>query len=159
MGGRVKTGIELRIFCSDTMLNYRLSQKFKLLGNSEFNHLTISLTCMRRPECLDGIRSWRKEANGDKKNFDRSNKALLGLHAWVYKETYCAPRLTLIKRILTRKGSRKICVLWESSLQRNALSAKKRMLTLRYYKNPKALTNQGTHNLPQLWHSRVVKAF
>ena len=159
MGGRVKTGIELRIFCSDTMLNYRLSQKFKLLGNSEFNHLTISLTCMRRPECLDGIRSWRKEANGDKKNFDRSDKALLGLHAWVYKETYCAPRLTLIKRILTRKGSRKICVLWESSLQRNALSAKKRMLSLRYYKNPKALTNQGTHNLPQLWHSKVVKSF
>ena len=26
------------------LLNYRLSQKFKLLGNGEFNHLTISLT-------------------------------------------------------------------------------------------------------------------
>ena len=26
------------------MLNYRLSQKLKLLGNGEFNHLTISLT-------------------------------------------------------------------------------------------------------------------
>ena len=38
------TGIELKISCSDTMLNYRLSQKFKLLENSEFNHLTISLT-------------------------------------------------------------------------------------------------------------------
>ena len=25
--------------------------------------------------------------------------ALLGLHKWVYKETYCVPRLTLIKRI------------------------------------------------------------
>ena len=36
--------IELRISCSDIMLNYRLSQKLKLLGNSEFNHLTISLT-------------------------------------------------------------------------------------------------------------------
>ena len=44
MGGRVKQGIELRISCSDIMLNYKLSQKFKLLGNSEFNHLTISLT-------------------------------------------------------------------------------------------------------------------
>ena len=44
MGGRVKPGIELRISCSDTMLNYRLSQKLKLLGNGEFNHLTISLT-------------------------------------------------------------------------------------------------------------------
>ena len=26
------------------MLNYRLSQKVKLLGNGEFNHLTINLT-------------------------------------------------------------------------------------------------------------------
>ena len=155
----MKTGIKLRISCSDTMLNYRLSQKLKLLGNDEFNHLTISLTCMRRPKCLDGIRSWWKEANGDKENFDKSDKALLGLHAWVCKETSCASRLTLIKRILTRKGSRKIRILWESSLQRNALSAKKWMSTLRYYKNPKAFTNQGTHNLPQLWHSRVVKVF
>ena len=27
-----------------TLFNYRLSQKFKLFGNGEFNHLTISLT-------------------------------------------------------------------------------------------------------------------
>ena len=40
----MKLGIELRISYSDTMLNYLLSQKFKLLGNNEFNHLTISLT-------------------------------------------------------------------------------------------------------------------
>ena len=46
MGGRVKLEIELRISCSDTMLNYRLSQKLKLLGNGEFNHLTISLTSL-----------------------------------------------------------------------------------------------------------------
>ena len=44
MGGRIKPEIELRIFCSDTMLNYQLSQKFKLLENGKFNHLTISLT-------------------------------------------------------------------------------------------------------------------
>ena len=43
MGGRVKIGIEFRISCSDTMLNYQLSKKFKLLENCEFNHLTISL--------------------------------------------------------------------------------------------------------------------
>ena len=43
MGRRVKTGIKLRISCSDTMLNYRLSQKLKLLGYGEFNHLTIIL--------------------------------------------------------------------------------------------------------------------
>ena len=40
----MKTRIELRISYSDTMLNYRFSQKFKLLGNSEFNHLTIIQT-------------------------------------------------------------------------------------------------------------------
>ena len=44
MGGRVKPGIELRISYSNTMLNYRFSQKFKLLENGEFNHLTVSLT-------------------------------------------------------------------------------------------------------------------
>ena len=38
------TGIELKISCSDTMLNYRLSRKLKLLRNGELNHLTISLT-------------------------------------------------------------------------------------------------------------------
>ena len=44
------------------------------------------------------------EADGDKETFDGSSKALLGLHARVYKETSYAPRLTLIKRIPTRKG-------------------------------------------------------
>ena len=46
MEGRVKLRIELKIFYSDTILNYRLSQKFKLLGDGEFNHLTISLTIL-----------------------------------------------------------------------------------------------------------------
>ena len=32
--------IELKISCFDTMLNYRLSQKVKLLGYGKFNHLT-----------------------------------------------------------------------------------------------------------------------
>ena len=44
MGGRAKVGIERRSSCSDAMLNYRFSQKHKLLGNSEFSHLTIILT-------------------------------------------------------------------------------------------------------------------
>ena len=49
MGGRVKeTGIELMTSYFDTMLNYRLSQKLKLLGNGEFNHLIISLTVKSR---------------------------------------------------------------------------------------------------------------
>ena len=40
----MNTGIEVRISCSDTMINYRFSQKLKLLGNDEFNNLTIILT-------------------------------------------------------------------------------------------------------------------
>jgi len=40
MGGRVKPKIKLRISYSNTMLNYQFSQKFKLLENNEFNHLT-----------------------------------------------------------------------------------------------------------------------
>ena len=32
------------------------------------------------------------------------------------------------------------------------------MSTLYYYINPKTLTNQSTHNLPQFWHPRVVKS-
>ena len=32
--------IELKISCFNTMLNYRFSQKLKLLGYNKFNHLT-----------------------------------------------------------------------------------------------------------------------
>jgi hypothetical protein len=31
-------------FCFDTMLNYCLSQKFKLIGKDKFNHIIITLT-------------------------------------------------------------------------------------------------------------------
>ena len=44
----MKIEIKLRIFYSDTMINYRLSQKLTLLGNGEFNHLTIILTIIRK---------------------------------------------------------------------------------------------------------------
>jgi hypothetical protein len=40
----VETWFKFRITCSDIMINYQLSQKFKLLGNDGFNHLTIILT-------------------------------------------------------------------------------------------------------------------
>ena len=50
----MKTGIELRIFCSDTMLNCRLSKKLKLLRNGKFNPLTINLSCGNLCEWLDG---------------------------------------------------------------------------------------------------------
>ena len=36
--------MEEEIDCHLKLLNYRLSQKLKLLRNDEFNHLTISLT-------------------------------------------------------------------------------------------------------------------
>ena len=39
--------------CYDTMINYQLSQKFKLLGNNELNHLTNILTwCICSIECV-----------------------------------------------------------------------------------------------------------
>ena len=44
MGGRVESGFEFGITCSDTMRNYWLFQKLKLLGYGEFNDLTNILT-------------------------------------------------------------------------------------------------------------------
>jgi hypothetical protein len=40
----MESGLELGITCSDTMRNYQLSKKLKLLGYGEFNHLTNILT-------------------------------------------------------------------------------------------------------------------
>ena len=40
----MEIGFKLKTTYSDTMINYHLSQKFKLLRNCEFNHLTIFLT-------------------------------------------------------------------------------------------------------------------
>ena len=56
MGGTVKTGIKLKISYSDTILNYQLSQKLKLLGNDEFNHLIIILTILKG---VQGLTCWR----------------------------------------------------------------------------------------------------
>ena len=57
MRDRVESGFELRIKCSDTMRNYWFSQKFKLLGYGEFNHLINILTIsffykIKEIECL-----------------------------------------------------------------------------------------------------------
>ena len=38
MRGRVETEFGIRITCYDTMINYHLSQKVKLLEKCEFNH-------------------------------------------------------------------------------------------------------------------------
>ena len=37
----------LMTFGSDTMINYHLSQKLKLIGRGKFNHLTITLTLLK----------------------------------------------------------------------------------------------------------------
>lgn len=42
----METRFEVRTTCFDTMLNYCLSQKPKLLENSEFNYLTIIVTIL-----------------------------------------------------------------------------------------------------------------
>jgi hypothetical protein len=45
MGGElIKSRFDPMTFGSDTMLNYQLSQKLKLIGNGKFNHLIITLT-------------------------------------------------------------------------------------------------------------------
>ena len=62
----------------------------------------------------------------------------------------------LIKETPTRKGFCRIRS-WGLLLGKD-FETKEKMLTLYYYKSPKIFTNQGTHNLPQLWHSRVVKS-
>ena len=43
MRGKVNTRIEIMIFWFDIMMNYQLFQNVKLLGNNEFNNLTIIL--------------------------------------------------------------------------------------------------------------------
>jgi hypothetical protein len=40
----MKLRFDSMTFGSDIMLNYQLSQKLKLIGKCEFNHLIISLT-------------------------------------------------------------------------------------------------------------------
>ena len=74
---------------------------------------------MGRSERLEGIGSWQKEADEYKETFDRYDRALLGLYAWVHKETSCAPRLILIQRIPTRKGSHKLRALMRIFTTRN----------------------------------------
>jgi hypothetical protein len=44
MGGRVEMVFELKTTCYGTTINYQLSQKLKLSGNCEFNHLPNILT-------------------------------------------------------------------------------------------------------------------
>jgi hypothetical protein len=48
MGGELtESRFDPMTFGSDTILNYQLSQKLKLIGRGKFNHLTITLTKKR----------------------------------------------------------------------------------------------------------------
>ena len=79
---------------------------------------------------------------------------LLGLHVWIYLAPHDKPnqedsyKERIPQNTQIKKGSLP---------QWNIFLAKERVSTLYYYKNPKTLTNQGTHNFSQLWHSRVVE--
>ena len=44
MRGTVEIGFKLKITYLDTIINYCLFQKFKLLGNGKFKYLAIILT-------------------------------------------------------------------------------------------------------------------
>ena len=39
---RIEIGFKLKTSCFETMINYHLSQKLKLLGNDQFNHLNCT---------------------------------------------------------------------------------------------------------------------
>ena len=54
------------------------SRRFHLKADSYTLRSTNIWT--RRLEYVDKIRSWRKEAEGNKQTFDESNMTLLGLH-------------------------------------------------------------------------------
>ena len=44
MEGRVETGFELKTACSDTMIDYHLSQKLKMWGNGDILTITEAYT-------------------------------------------------------------------------------------------------------------------
>ena len=57
--------IDPMTFGSDTMINYHLSQKLKLIGRGKFNHLTIILTCSNTHVTQDLWKNvWSKGVKG-----------------------------------------------------------------------------------------------
>ena len=57
------------------MINYQLSQKLKVLGNDDFNHLTIILTGFSN-QSVDEGKSDAKEGMGKKKKKTKRNLIL-----------------------------------------------------------------------------------
>ena len=51
MEGKEETRFELKITYSNTMMNFLLSQKLKLLENCELNHLLIILMVWNKKTC------------------------------------------------------------------------------------------------------------
>ena len=71
MGDRLETGLTA---CFNTMINYHLSQKLKLLGNGEYNHLTFTLQNLIEKNKL------HQNQSTTHKNFSKKKKKRLKLH-------------------------------------------------------------------------------
>ena len=56
MGGKSGDYHLSRTICFDIMINYQLSQKLKLIGNDEFNRLTIILTSIKDDEGVHAVK-------------------------------------------------------------------------------------------------------
>ena len=103
--------------------------------------------CTRRRGTSNGSKGWREERTDENEEaYDRSSVAFLDPHRYLYKEISYTPWLTLVKRVPTRKGSYKIHVLMRIFPIRKDISHQEIMSALHYYKIPKTLTNQETHN-------------
>ena len=73
-------------------------------------------------------------------------------------EISCTLRLTLVNGIPIWEESRKIHTFIRIfPIRKYILAPRNRSRFYTTIKNPQALKKQGTHNLPQLWYSRVVK--
>ena len=80
---------------------------------------------------------------GTHKLLDEFDMGCLGFHACVYKETSCAPCLTVNRKTPTKKGFCKICESKRISPIRKYLlnqGTDVNPTLLYYYKNPKTLT-------------------
>ena len=71
---------ELRISCSNTIINYHLSQKLKLIAKGELNHVTIILTIFK----------WY---------LLNQKLALLGGTKWLHKVRPCTDDASCVKHL------------------------------------------------------------
>ena len=111
----------------------------------------------------------KREAD-EKKEADKNKEAKGNKKAWQVQHGFAwPPRISMQGIILyptinssqgnpyKEKIPQNICINEDLPYKEKTLSSKKQMSALRYYKNLKALSNQGMHNLSKLWHFRVLK--